>query len=303
MRIVVGIDGGMQQQDALALGAQLAGLEAGSLTVAYAYPWSKWAESLGNAYELTEREEAQRVLGTAREQLGVERATYRAIPSLSAPRALHELAQELDADAIVLGSCHRGPIGRATLGGTADRVIAGAPCAVVVAPRGHEAKANGLKRIGVAWDGSADSEVALTWASQLAQSTGGTLTLLTVIEPMTAGMYPATVAFGYSELRDDMRADCLKRQDKRIAALAPELGATGRVLDGPAVPHAIADAAAELDLVVAGSRGYGPLSRLLLGSVSRGIVHHSDVPVVVVPRPDEERADAGADPATLAGVM
>jgi len=44
------------------------------------------------------------------------------------------------------------------------------------------------------------------------------------------------------------------------------------------------DASADLDLMVLGSRGYGPVRTLLLGSVSRAVVRDAACPVVVVPR-------------------
>ncbi|HEX7609452.1 MAG TPA: universal stress protein [Solirubrobacteraceae bacterium] len=39
-----------------------------------------------------------------------------------------------------------------------------------------------------------------------------------------------------------------------------------------------------LDLLVLGSRGYGPLARVLLGSVSRKLANRAHCPVLVVPR-------------------
>jgi nucleotide-binding universal stress UspA family protein len=303
MKIVVGVDGSPQQPDALQLGARLAGREPGSLTVAYVYPWSKWSERLGTAYARTEREQAEAILAAARRHLGELPADLRPIPALSAPRALHALAEELVADAIVLGSSHRGPAGRATLGGTADRVMSGAPCPVAVAPRGYAADGDALRRIGVAYDGTEDSRVALAWAEALAARTGGSLTLVTVVEPVTAGIYPPAAAFGYAELKEDMRRDCRRRVDAAVASLPARTQATSMVLDGPRVVHSICDAAAGFDLLVVGSRGYGPLGRLLTGSVSRGIVHHSEVPVVVVPRVTEARAEAAVAEAAVAGVL
>ena len=64
----------------------------------------------------------------------------------------------------------------------------------------------------------------------------------------------------------------------------------GRKLDGP--PAATLARACEggVDLLVAGSRGYGPLMRVLLGSVSTQLVAEAPCPVLVVPRPT---ADGG----------
>jgi hypothetical protein len=45
-------------------------------------------------------------------------------------------------------------------------------------------------------------------------------------------------------------------------------------------------AAETVDLLVVGSRGWGPLSRVALGSTSDWLTHHAPCPVIVVPRPD-----------------
>ena len=68
---------------------------------------------------------------------------------------------------------------------------------------------------------------------------------------------------------------------------ATAMEASGRLLDGDAVGE-LAEASAELDLLVLGSRGYGPVRRVLFGSVSRALARYAACPVVVVPR--------GADP-------
>jgi nucleotide-binding universal stress UspA family protein len=44
------------------------------------------------------------------------------------------------------------------------------------------------------------------------------------------------------------------------------------------------DLSAHLDLLVCGSRGYGPLRAVLLGSVSRRITAEARCPVIVIPR-------------------
>ena len=39
----------------------------------------------------------------------------------------------------------------------------------------------------------------------------------------------------------------------------------------------------KVDMIIVGSRGMGKVRRTLLGSVSDYIVHHSSIPVIVVP--------------------
>jgi nucleotide-binding universal stress UspA family protein len=40
-----------------------------------------------------------------------------------------------------------------------------------------------------------------------------------------------------------------------------------------------------VDLLVLGSRGFGPVMRLLIGSVSSRVIREAPCPVLVVPRP------------------
>ena len=47
---------------------------------------------------------------------------------------------------------------------------------------------------------------------------------------------------------------------------------------------ALAAASGDLDLLVCGSRGYGPVRRVLLGSVSRRLSHEARCPLIVLPR-------------------
>jgi nucleotide-binding universal stress UspA family protein len=69
-----------------------------------------------------------------------------------------------------------------------------------------------------------------------------------------------------------------------LAERPPELLATGDVLAGRP-GHTLVDACAEgVDLLVTGSRSYGPLAGALVGSVSRHLVDHAPCPVVIVPR-------------------
>ena len=97
-------------------------------------------------------------------------------------RGLHEFAEAENASILVLGSSHRGPLGRRLIGGTADVVLSGAPCPVAVAPPDYNKSANPLSPavFGVAYDGSPTARAALDLGVRLAQAAGATLRLIAV---------------------------------------------------------------------------------------------------------------------------
>jgi len=68
---------------------------------------------------------------------------------------------------------------------------------------------------------------------------------------------------------------------------------------GPAA-NLIEEAAKRVDLLVMGSRGYGPIRRVLLGSVSAPVVRHCPCPVLVVPRGATDERTSG-DSTAVAG--
>jgi len=192
---------------------------------------------------------------------------------------LKEVAEAEQVDAIVLGSSHRGPVGRVLIGSVADELLHGAPCPVVVAPRGYASEPHeGLRRIGVAFDGTPEAKAALREAEALAAPARAEIEVLTVVAP------PAAVpgVAGYVPV-DPPDADRILTDG--VNSIADELAARGRRLDGPP-GTTLAEACEDgIDLLVAGSRRYGPAMRVLLGSVSTQLIHRAPCPVLVVPRP------------------
>ena len=137
--------------------------------------------------------------------------------------------------------------------------------------------------IVVGVDGSATSRAALRWAHAEAQARGDALRVVTVWRlPVTTTM-PAFDALPVPEDIDDQTRDTL-------LTICAEEGVTP---DGPvpvtllitegSASAALLQAAADADLLVVGARGHGGFTGLVLGSVSNQCVHHSPVPVVVVP--------------------
>ena len=68
------------------------------------------------------------------------------------------------------------------------------------------------------------------------------------------------------------------------AGVPPELEPRTVLLEGAVVESLAALGADDVDMLVCGSRGYGPARRVLLGGVSSRLIRRARLPVAVVPR-------------------
>ena len=209
----------------------------------------------------------------------------------SRPGGLHALAEQLEAIAIVVGSSHRGRVGHVLAGDVAAGLLHGAPCPVLVAPRGYADRPIG--RVGVAFAGTEEGRGAAAAAFSLARRNGASVELLSVIEPsvytgahVVPGWVPST-AVDFEALDRHAR----DAAEQAIAELADGVAATAIVAHGAVVPM-LAEASERFDLLVCGSRGYGAVHSALAGGVSRGLAHASACPLLLVPR--RTAADAAA---------
>jgi nucleotide-binding universal stress UspA family protein len=217
-------------------------------------------------------------------------AETRAIACRSGARALHEVADSERAELIVIGSSHRGPVGRTFVAGVGESLMHGAPCALTIAPRGYaERDRLRCERLAVAFDGSPESWSALETAIALAERLGGDLTILTVADYLSYGYTTTWTILTAGELEDAERREKHRLLETALGRVPDDLPSDGRVLVGSA-GITLAEASAEFDLIVSGSRGYGPLRRTLLGSTTRTLIAGSNCPVLVLPRA------VGADP-------
>jgi nucleotide-binding universal stress UspA family protein len=290
--VVVGLDGRDGGRDALALAHRLADALGARLLLAHAYPYeSDLPRGSHAAFELALREPAEEMLRAAAAGEGVE-ADVLAVPDVHPARALHRIADGEDAVLLVVGSSHRGPIGRALIGDVARGTLHGAACPVAVAPRGTAGRSIDLRRVGVGFDGSAEAEHALEVAVHLARRTAGALELVgVVVEPE---IYTPVYAVGI-----DWTSIIEERRDLLQATLDEAVGRAGvpasaRAVVGRPVP-VLEDSTEQLDLLVVGSRSFGPVRRVLLGTTSDQLVNRASCPVVVVPR--GAGAEQGGEPA------
>ena len=194
-------------------------------------------------------------------------------------RALQRVIDEEHARLAVVGSTERGVIGRVVPGATAQRVINGCACPVVVIPHGHDPP-NRLTTVGVAFVPTPEGRRALREAATIAQMAGADLRVLSVLKP---GIGADASAGPAREAAERTRAALEATVADAIAELADRVPAAGEVLVGDPA-DALAGVSPHLDLLVMGSRGYGPGLAALLGSVSRRVTMTARCPVLVVPR-------------------
>ncbi len=227
--------------------------------------------------------EAERDL--AAEEIPVE---CRRLTGTSAARALHEAAEADGAGLLVVGSTRQGAVGRVFRGSTAERLMHGAPCPIAIVPPGWEAGA-GLNTIGVAYVDTEEGREALHGAHALAQRTGATLRVLTAVKAGLA-MYGETDANKPTQQGkdvEDVEGELRVSTEEALRRAADALGGDVRVetdafVEDPA--DVLIRVTEHLDLLVCGSRGYGPLRAVLLGGVTRRVTAEAMCPVIVLPR-------------------
>lgn len=199
-------------------------------------------------------------------------------------KKLFALAEEGRADLIVLGSTHHAALGRVTPGSVAEHLLNGARCRLAIAPRGYAAdRAAGecreeLRVIAVGFDGTLESQTALEEAADLAHRARATMRVVTVDQPMPSEVGPAAT------LAQDAAARLQERLHEACGALPSELRAQPVYERGEPVERLLAQAERGVDLLVLGSHGFGPVLRLLLGSVAGKVIRAAPCPVLVMPR-------------------
>jgi nucleotide-binding universal stress UspA family protein len=276
--LIAGYDDTAEARDGLALAQMLAQVTGASITAACV---------VGRAMA-GQVPAAEKMLGelTAGVEPGRETKT-RVVRARSGAQGLHDLAEQEGADLLVLGSTHRGRIGRVLVGSTAERLLASAPCAVAVAPRDYSkvhAPSERPRVIAVGFDGYPESREALDRARELAEAAGATLRVVAVHEPDALFGHGTSVNAEYRVSLESDRARLEGALSEALEALPSSVRAQGTMLSGSVADVLAAEAEKGVDLLVVGSRGYGPLMRAMVGGVSARLMHLSPCPVLVLPR-------------------
>jgi nucleotide-binding universal stress UspA family protein len=131
------------------------------------------------------------------------------------------------------------------------------------------------KKILLATDGSEDARLAAWAAANLSDKAGAELH---IVHAWQSVPHPV---IDPDEYEGEARR-LLREQTEFVSDAGGVVNEAHLVMGTPV--DAILDVVEEIgaDLVVVGSRGHGPLGRLILGSVSEGVVHHATCPVLVL---------------------
>jgi nucleotide-binding universal stress UspA family protein len=272
--VLVGVDDRQGGRDAITLAKHLVDA-AGKLTLLNVHSGVlRPVDAASPGAVSAERERSHALLEAERERAGVQ-AELVSVVSSSPGKGMHQQAEQQQADLIVVGSCSRGAFGRAMLGDDTRAALNGSPCAVAVAAHGYAEVPVPIAKIGVGYDGSPESEAALAMARELASATRASVTALEAVS-MPSYAYSGMVSPAIGESMEVM----LKEAKERMHAL-PDVD--GRAVYGFAGEE-LASFGDELDLLVVGSRGYGPVKRLVVGSTSEYLERRARCSLLVLPR-------------------
>jgi nucleotide-binding universal stress UspA family protein len=208
-----------------------------------------------------------------------------------------ELAEQLGAGLVVLGSRGLRPLKRALIGSVSDSVVRHAHGSVLVV-RGNGRERDYLPgRILLALDGSREAAAASRTAVEIANATGSELHILFALSTSETLPYP----YPYARERWEASVERAKhRAQEFVDEQAERIEAEGgRVKDAHLAfgkpDQEIVKLGEELDagLIVVGSRGLGGVRRALMGSISGSVVRHAHGPVLVVRDEDPFVQEAG----------
>jgi nucleotide-binding universal stress UspA family protein len=232
--------------------------------------------------------EARRSIAALLTKLGADLEGVRGCVRVGTPsREIIAVADELSADAIVLGSKGTSTIQRLLLGSTAEDVVRNASCPVLVV---RDEPLERIRRVLLPIDMDDGSRATVRYALEhLGEGVE--------IEAIHVVGFPRHID---PELEGVLPEDA--ESATRLRAFLDGLGAeripSRVVLGEPAA--AILDAAAGVDLVLIATRGLKGIARALLGSVAGKVVRHAEGPVLVVP-PSREGTPQARPDAVLEG--
>jgi nucleotide-binding universal stress UspA family protein len=278
-RIVAGYAGDQAGRDSITLAAALAALLGSELTVVFPYWPLLWATP-ASAVEQRVREEVSALTAGIE---GVPEPTFHWTPSSWPIHGLHEMARYEEAKLIVYGAAREGIADHLHVS-LMERLVHGAPCGVAIAPAHYsEGERRPFLRVGVGFSSSEEGISAMHLGVALATRTGGSLDVIA-----GAGLEPELASYAYSspvlpEVEQEIFDETQATLERVTASLDDGVAVQRETIKGEPA-EVLIERSRELDILMLGSRAYGPLRHALMGSVSARVMREARCPVLTVPR-------------------
>ncbi len=292
MTVVVGYVVGKSGPAPLNLAVEVAGALGTSLVVATVVPrpWSTpsmarvdaeyaaWATTLAAE---SRADAAEHLADTT----GLD-ISYRQVSAGTSGDGLVALAEELGADALVVGSSSDGALGQVVLGTTTDWLLHSSPVPVAISPRGYRGARGGkITRLTCAYSGSPNSVRVVELVAEL---TANRPVAMRVISFAIRGrtMFPPEVGLHAEDSILEVWAADLRTM---LAKLRSDAVVTGdvelQVITGNGWGQALDNTEwDDGELLILGTTGRRGIKGVFLGSHGAKIIRHSPVPVVVLPK-------------------
>jgi nucleotide-binding universal stress UspA family protein len=282
--IGVGVDGTPSGRDAVVLGTLLARPTSAEvmLIAVHEEPLVPVALPGGMSWRALEKR-ARTMLAQTRDSLAPD-ARIVVHADVLVWRGLRHVVRLEHRDLLVVGSARDADEGCVRLGRSASELLSQLECPLAIAPVGfRERETRPLRLIGVGYDDTPESQVALALAASIALACGAQLEVRGAIDDHVPGglRTEQVVPEGKAII-----AEQLASAFERDVAAAEAVGPPARVEIRAGSPTEIlAELGDQVDLLVIGSARSGRPGRVQLGGTGRGLLGRARCPVVLVPRP------------------
>lgn len=287
--IIVGFDGSPAAESAVDWAAALARQRGVGLRVLAAVPWPYSGMGIGAAAPFDPQQLAHDVATDGKNRalkvLGESDVTVIGHTDNAANALVEESGS---ADLVVVGHPSRSRLGQVFIGSVVYGVVTHAKCNVAVVPDGKVVVPGPRHPVMVGVDGSDAALTAVERAAEEAHRWGAPLEIVQTWFLSTATGWSGTLAGSTmvdqsTEFFVEAARESVTKAAARAKSLQEDLPVETLVFEEhPA--RALVDTSKKAGLLVVGSRGLGGFQRLLLGSVSRYVIQHATVPVLVVRR-------------------
>lgn len=278
-RIVVGVDGSPECEDAVVLGAAIAAQSGAGLTLLGAFPPLPLVEGVGGDRN-SQAASVRRQLSALRRQFAPS-AHVTSVADGNAARALLSEAESWHASLIVLGSSRQAGMGRCAIGRTGRRLLNKPHAPLAIARRGLRQEAFALSKVAVGYDGGPESDRALQFADRLAVHANAELLIETVNRDQVPALPPGDSP--PPEPLDEDRAGAERAALMTARRAATRTAASSYVEGSVGEPASVLrDVSERVDLIVIGSRRWGLLPRTVLGGVGEALASDCGASLVIV---------------------